>query len=448
MKLSLFDYLNAETGKNRSNPGKAQDKVPELVTFGDSVMWGEGLKPADKFREKLRQWLQVREMAMARCGATLLSKNPPTDQEIEEDIFNPGKATFDDHFLSKYAYSPLRFDRDVSHAHLTILRQVELVRDLLASADTLPLDIRQGKGIKYVLTTGGINDFDVVNFAFPDGKVLKSLGYPSIWAFFDRIIAASKGLGSHADPWAELITARFQEVGLREGITELAKALVTAFPRAKIVYCGYYPVISEETVAQHDVHDAFGALSLLGVLTTTGLAGDATAKSLQAFFEGIGRSLGERKEDIETHLFPALCRASLTFAHSINTAIRDAIQVADPSGTRMAVAIPEWQAKNSVFGSSSYLWGLKQTAGKSLVDSTIDLATRVVLGQPVSPAACPLEDDTWPDRFKACRRTPFPDPVSKVFSHMASFCHPNKSGADAYLTSVKQALKQLGVPIT
>jgi hypothetical protein len=201
---------------------------PTMLSVGDSVMWGQGLRPEDKSRELVRQRKsrddssEAVELSMARSGAHLTPQFAET-----EGGRNPVKAddaaieqTFKEDDDIPGHYDPDNFAREVPNPTPTTIQQLELAETVLADdRDTDPADI------ELILLNGGANDVGIDGFLLP--------------------IAAYQEAG-FARGWAAWLMDQAREVE-----TEMRRTLDTAlalFPKAVIVVTGYYPVFSYESV--------------------------------------------------------------------------------------------------------------------------------------------------------------------------------------------------------
>ncbi len=202
-----------------------------MICLGDSVMWGQGLQESSKFATQVRTWLErqlpgrtVNSFMYARSGATI-TRDPKFDESRIQPWMN-------DRALG-----------EVPCSWPYVERQVGVARDDLTSlgitADSVDL----------VLLDGGANDVGITTILNPLGL----MDLPSL-----RNSAA-------------------QLCG--RPMTRLLPQVQAAFPKAKILVTGYYPIVSD----QSDLTAIGLLLALLftpgGFLATIPLRGRLTQQS-------------------------------------------------------------------------------------------------------------------------------------------------------------------------
>src|SRR5437016_2269370 len=158
-------------------PAPSPNAHPNMLSVGDSLMWGQGLRPDHRFRELVRKRLtqtvnQVVELSMARSGANLDPGNPKNDGTNMTYDIRICRTLLQD-AVPDPMYSPNGFAREVPYGSLTTTKQLEVAEKLLQiGPDSSPADIR------WIILDGGINDIDVMNIITPagalaDGEVLE-----------------------------------------------------------------------------------------------------------------------------------------------------------------------------------------------------------------------------------------------------------------------------------
>jgi hypothetical protein len=175
-------------------PASAQGERPfRMLVLGDSVMWGQGLRPADKFTHQIAAWLAARlnrevppPQVYAHSGAVL----GPLEDAVESQVAPHGEIP---------SRSP------------SVFGQVRML-------ETLPAEERWS--VDLVLVNGGLADVGLLNVvALPvfKGGVLETDVIPAIRA-------AARDL---------------------EGpLTDLLERIGSQFPYAQIVAAGYYPFLT------------------------------------------------------------------------------------------------------------------------------------------------------------------------------------------------------------
>jgi lysophospholipase L1-like esterase len=174
------------------NPA-AQKRALQMLVLGDSIVWGQGLLKEEKFWFLTKKWLEnetkraVVEHVEAHSGATIKWHG---DQKYPKDRLNT-------------------FNGELNIATPTIMRQVQRASQHYANTGISPQDV------DLVLVGGGINDLGIFNLVNP----LRS------------------------EHWLRRRTTKI----FRKDMPKLLKSISLAFPQARIVVNGYYPVISSQT---------------------------------------------------------------------------------------------------------------------------------------------------------------------------------------------------------
>ena len=181
----------ANAGSARANcPGNftpAAGEPLEMLVLGDSIMWGQGLKPEEKFSWRIKCWLQektnrdVRQQVFAHSGA-LISGGPATA---------PG-------FRSN--------DGEVNLPYPSINEQLDHARAFYGPGNAK---------VNLILLDGCINDVDVSN--------LLNVTTDPNW-LRERINTSCK-LGMH----------------------DLLKRVTESFPNAQVIVPSYYRIVSDST---------------------------------------------------------------------------------------------------------------------------------------------------------------------------------------------------------
>jgi hypothetical protein len=247
MTVGLDELLKAADNPSDAGP-------PKMLSVGDSVMWGQGLRPEDKFRELVRQRLSrdhgrpITELSMARSGAHLTSKFSDEDvasgdTEIEREFRNDQIPAH---------YDPDNFAREVPNASPTTEKQLKLAHRVLEDDDGADPD-----DIELILLDGGANDVGIFGFILP--------------------IKAYRESGSRG--WSAWLTDRAEEV--EEEMRDTLEVALERFPNAAVVVTGYYAVFSYEsalhTLTPHQLSALHAALDVLLPLSIDTLASGSAA---------------------------------------------------------------------------------------------------------------------------------------------------------------------------
>jgi hypothetical protein len=177
---SIFD-------ENSEGRASAKQKLV-MAVFGDSIMWGQGLKERDKFWCRTMQWLerktgrQVKPRVYAHAGAV-----------IERNSLTRGEESFEVVLWSGF------HGEEVNTSFPTINEQVQRAADEL------------GKDVNLVLVGGCIND---LNF-----RTLLNAG--------------------HTEEYIKSQTEKF----CGEPMLSLLRRIDEKFPSAYVIVTGYYPLV-------------------------------------------------------------------------------------------------------------------------------------------------------------------------------------------------------------
>jgi lysophospholipase L1-like esterase len=227
-----------------------QSRPFTMLCLGDSVMWGQGLEESTKFTWLVKQWLEqnlpgrtVNRFVYARSGATIAP-----DPDAPESKVQPW---MNDHNFN-----------EVPCSWPWVQQQVPMARDDMVSRQ-ISLD-----AVDLVLVDGGINDVGIVK------TLIKATKTP------DDVRSLSDKYCRHEMP-------------------EVLSRVRGAFPKAKILVTGYFPMISEES-----------SLQALGVLLSILLspAGAAVNQSIQtklvalsdAWYAASNSDLGQAVDEFNT----------------------------------------------------------------------------------------------------------------------------------------------------
>jgi len=216
MTISLANLAAASNG-----PAPSPSSRPNMLSLGNSLMWGQGLKPEHRFRELVRQRLTqevdaVVELSMARSGAKLHPRN-----NLDVDNFDTAISNSLDTPPVDPIYSPSHFAREVPHDSLTTFQQLIDAEKILDAADDAdPADIR------WIILDGGINDIGIEGILAP------------IEAYQD---------GYFLSGWSSWILIKAKMI--QTEMEETLRKAISLFPNADIVVTGYFPVFSYHSIA-------------------------------------------------------------------------------------------------------------------------------------------------------------------------------------------------------
>ena len=188
-------------------PPAAPARPLNIVTLGDSIIWGQGLPESMKFRTIVASWLQsqlpgrqVNQVATrAHSGAVTGFGAYPKGMTQDPDIF----------YKRNNGYP---YPGEVPFSYPTVSYQIGMTLTDLKARNINPQDI------DLVLVDGGINDVNIVNI----------LNYTDITTGPD---------------WVRRITNQ----SCTGHMSQLLPQVLTAFPNAAVVVTGYYPIVSKSS---------------------------------------------------------------------------------------------------------------------------------------------------------------------------------------------------------
>lgn len=348
--LGALSGLMAQPGPVRSGSRlarvTAQSRPFNMVCLGDSIMWGQGLRDSNKFTAQVESWLEsrlagrgVNRYVYARSGATI-----GPDQEIPD----PSRV------------QPWMNDRSLGEVPCSwpwVRQQVSVARADLASRQV------SADSVDLVLVDGGAND----------------VGIKTMLNEFNT---------------ADMVRQRSTDL-IGGQMPDLLNLVRGAFPNAKILVTGYYPIISE----QSDLGFISGLVSLvIPAPAAAALAGDARSRLAvlsQAWYEASNSQLSQA-----VTAFNSKWPANPTYGTS-------------PA----AFARIPWRPEHSYAAPSSRLW---------------------LVGAPV--------DEVYSERSSACNTAGLLWNREQVEQGKNITCleakagHPNPTGAGAYAAAIQAEL--------
>jgi hypothetical protein len=172
-----------------SNPVTVLTRPFNMVAFGDSVVWGQGLLPEHKFATKVQNWIQsdfgrtVTLNLRAHSGAITFAESSPVSSQS--------------------------FAGEVPEDGPTISQQIDLASSPGSSNPALANDV------DLVLIDGCLNNLNILDVLNPVGND-------------DTLRTDTQGY-------------------CQEGMINLLRQVVQKFPNAAVVVTGYYPFISNQS---------------------------------------------------------------------------------------------------------------------------------------------------------------------------------------------------------
>ncbi|MBS1223812.1 MAG: hypothetical protein H6R24_490 [Proteobacteria bacterium] len=333
-----------------------------IATFGDSIVWGQGLPVAQRFSSLVADEISARRGGRiavfavdhcARSGAMISLSKPVTP-------------------LRKIPRLPGDFSGECPSG--------ESIRDQVAAWPAFfSSELSQ---VDLVIVDGGINDVGVQT-------ILDSRGDDTALARLTTIVCGSD-------------------------MTALLSDILTAFPAARVVVTGYYPIVSIESNLDF-LLALLGGLGLLVGLASGIATGVSTAISSIIELPGIPPvAFGSFAQvGVRAWIQARLVARSTLFATTANTALANAVAAMNRIVPSRAItfAAPSFSPANAIFASDTFLYGCTVSLG------------------PEDPIAATRAACTPPS----------------FVTTLASIGHPNARGARAFADAIIAALPSIGL---
>jgi hypothetical protein len=377
--------------RNGRFSGEKGESMGEMLVLGDSILWGQGLNEADKATSLLRDAWGAAEQGevnvhrFAHSGADVWEDGQSGVLAAINPVPPPFPASFplnDEAILNSPACPPdgfVDYRGEIPGEAPYILRQI---LDAKANLGATPIDL--------VLLDGGINDTEVYNLVLP-GKSLSA------------VVARGRSIQPR-------VAFALNKIG-------------AAFPSAKILVTGYYPVVSEQT----------RIVELLQFARRVGIAalqeGVTLADDLRLIIERPFEGHLPQAETLSIQAFRApdplapivwdLAHRCSAWTDAIHAALQQSIAMFNGSRT-VAVADfvdPQFGPQHAVFAPETLLW-------------------EYVNGQPPDPLA--------PARSQWCNTRNLGG-FERLFVECASMGHPSPLGAKRYADALIAKARALGV---
>lgn len=403
-----------------------ETELPNMLTVGDSLMWGQGLRPENRFRELVRQRLSqegriIRELSMARSGAKIHPAIPPnTDDHNLEGTDSQIVSSFVNGTIPPI-YSPEAYAREIPHQSLSTIEQLRTAYALLGgenegasegSISALSEDAHPDQ-IHWMLLDGGINDFNINNLLAP-----ALIGE----AWHDDLLAG----------WIAFIEEEVAKLGPKMEAT--LREATTLFPNATIVVNGYFPIFS-----------AFSLGHKLDWYSVT--LGHA---------DGWGAHWAERLATNPVSK-PMLIQASNAFRWASDIHIQNAVEkinqeisVSGPEAQQPKIlfAYSNIEKHRCLFAPRSWLWGFARRPSQVLeiIDIIRNPRPFNLLLEDLAHIAPNLlpEDEVIQERRSQCISQLEGEFSARVLCRLASLGHPNRGGAQGYANSIIETLEMFG----
>lgn len=361
---------------------------PVMISAGDSLMWGQGLLPQNRFRENVRLRLQVElgapvtELSLARSGARCTPTPIPASRGPVDDDPTVNRLLDANAPSVPALYSAAAFTREIPSGTPTTIGQLRAALGILSD----PANASDPASVRLILLDGGINDTGIGNIIAPTAAIEE---------------------GGPLASWEAWIFAA--AVRVRGKMIETLRFALTNFPNADIVVNGYFPVFS-----------MYSSAALLRI----------QALAAVYFVPGLGV--------LAPSTIAAAADASRAWQVASNRRLRQAIATVrgEFPGRNVFFARSGIERERCLFAPFTMLWdydGVPDTTPTNALDVAMILAG-------ITP-----HDEVAVQRRAAVTAAGFTDPVAEATSIMASVGHPNVAGARDYAASIIDALEFGGV---
>ncbi|WP_111640796.1 hypothetical protein [Marinimicrobium alkaliphilum] len=422
MTITLSQLGQASADDNQIS----ETELPNMLTVGDSLMWGQGLSPENRFRELVRQRLSqegqtVRELSMARSGAKMHPALPPdTDDHNLAGSDSQIVGSFENGTILP-KYSPEAFAREIPHQSLSTIEQLRTAYALLGGTNSetgensIPAlsESETPNNIRWMLLNGGINDFNFNNLLAP-----VFIGD----AWHNDILAG----------WIAFIEEEAAKLGPKMEAT--LREAATLFPNATIVVNGYFPIFSAFSLGHKlDWYSVtLGHADNWGAQWTERLATNPITK-------------------------PMLIEVSNAFRWASDIHIQNAVEKvnqevsaseSEAQQPRILFAYSNIEKHRCLFAPRSWLWGFARRPSQVLeiIDVIRNPRPFNLLLEDlfhIAPNLLP-EDEVIQERRAQCINQLDDSFADRIICRLASLGHPNRGGAQGYANSIIETLEMFG----
>jgi len=371
-----------------------------IVTLGDSIMWGQGLPEQMKFRTLVANWLQsqwtttrtVTQLTThAHSGAvTGMGAWPSSSNNHDPDTWFMGT-------LQSYPYPG-----EVPFDYPSISFQIGMTLSDLQRQGVSPADI------DLVLLDGGINDLSVENILNP--------------ALVETNLL--QGEVANGPNWVRTKTNQLCVTHMQS----LLPQVLNAFPNAAVVVTGYYPIVSNST----DLLLLDEYLGIIGLVP--GAAGLATTGTVGGALAGLGTFMSVAVP-ASPALRAVLADRSSAFAQTAFNSMTDVINQSNQGlpMPRVALAWPAFNDNNSYGGPYTYLF----KAGENLSDEIRGGNWQAPPGNWQTPQG--IAYYRGEECSNVSTRSGYTGSLPKCYD--ASIGHPNPLGAQAFANAIISQLQ-------
>jgi lysophospholipase L1-like esterase len=363
------------------NSSAANVRPFEILTLGDSVMWGQGLLDDDKYSHKIREWLETTKFQGKR--------------EVNLHVKAHSGATITD--ITEKGFEPLKYyNGEINISTPNIMQQADdavacfnrpTTDKCFAEIPSARLNYYGGnpitpQNIDLILVNGGINDMGAGKILIPNFHI-------------NAIKNAAKAFCETA-------------------MTGLLKKLADQFPNARIIVPNYFPLVStssDPTEVYKAIVQAFGANPFTDyVLKVFGILKLPVFDQYHFIRNFIAKRSSTWVAESNDHLSRAV--KNLNELKPFKTAS------GNNENRAFFVKAPFGKA-NAYAADKTFLWRLTENVK--------------------------VDDDRFADREAICKdkKVEGLNQFERFVCRRAGLFHPNKDGADAYYEAIRAELTKI-----
>jgi len=381
-------------------PAGVANRPLNMITLGDSIMWGQGLPEQMKFRTLVANWLQGCSGRVVKQWMTHAHSGAVTGMGMWPSGTNGNDPDF---WFPKTLGGQYPYPGEVPFGYPSISFQIsETVSDLQREQPKI-----DPANVDLVLLDGGINDLSVENILNP--------------ALVETNLL--QGEVANGPDWVRTKTNQLCVTHMKN----LLPQVLNAFPNAAVVITGYFPIVSNKT-------DLLLLNEYLGIIgLAPGAAGLAVTGNAGGALAGLGTFLSVAVP-ASPALRAVLADRSLAFAQTAFNSLTDLVNQSNRglASPRVALAWPAFSEDNSYGALNTYLF----KAGEYLGDEIRGGNWKAPPGNWSTPQGVAYY------RGEECSSASANYAGFLPECYDASIGHPNPLGAQVYAQAIISQLQQ------
>jgi len=389
-----------------------------ILALGDSVVWGLGLREQDKFVKKVATTLVQRRMvdnteivSLAHAGAVIGSgkttryieakDSPPTYNDEKHYIFGEIGQRYPDIFtqlkIAQYESGYRKYICETEAFNVHAHEEHKESADERLSAGWTP---------DLIIMDGGMNDLNPFSIMFPFNlsefnDLRNNRDVTRLLDRFDRLSTENN-------------LRAMMERAFGNRLCRLLKRVVAAYPDAKVVVTGYFPVLTANSLRGMQAGSWALIIYLYMRMLSPSLTNAARARALIISFLSL---VGRRKLIDRWQLFNAeherLMRRSIDELNSQN----------------VFLAKPDWGPDNGIYAPDNWLFEWEVNEGLQLASAKDPKEDERIAAFEFYANSRP--NMTWSNKRRRASRTA-----------RASFAHPNAKGARKFHDEIIRVIRE------